>query len=314
MKFLKYSLPIILTVFVVFACTDESLVPEPDPETAVHGYIQRNTDVENFLYQGTDELDLNFQWISIDGANTVTKIEFYVTFFEEYTDWEGGSKIANHGTQLFATYEGAAIPASREAFSFTISQADIYALFSSATYAYDVVDGDDPTVNVYGFAGKPNRNATQPFVDGDSFSLRWVMTTADGRVFDTWNDSICLEFPGANCSFNWAVVCSQDIPIPAGGGTIRIDGQDSYGDGWNGAAINVVIDGVTTAYTFTSGASDGWDIVLTGSESEIYFEFVSGDWDSEVTFQITYTDGATVIASWGPSPPEGRVVVNLCSL
>ena len=48
-----------------------------------------------------------------------------------------------------------------------------------------------------------NRDATtSPWVDGDSFRISWVMTTADGRIFDTWNDSICLEFPGANCTFN----------------------------------------------------------------------------------------------------------------
>ncbi|MFT4738491.1 MAG: hypothetical protein ACI8QD_001390 [Cyclobacteriaceae bacterium] len=314
MRLKKYSLLLLLSVFVVFACTDESLVPEPVPETAVHGFIQRSTDVENFLYQNTgDVLSFDFQWISIDRKNTVERVEFFISFTEEYTDWEGGSKIANHGSVPFLTLDGASVPANRTTTALGISQADVYALFSSATFAYDTLEvGDDPVQNVFGNPLKPNREATtQPFVDGDSFSLSWILYTADGRKFDTWNDSICLEFPGANCSFNWAVICSQVIPPVAG--NFIIDGQDSYGDGWNDGGVNMVIDGVSTFYTFTTGASDSWTIPTTGAESEIYFEFVSGDWDSEITYQITYPDG-TEIASWGPSPPSGRVVVNLCSL
>ena len=50
MELKKYSLLVLLSVLVVFSCTDEDLVPEPEPETAVHGYIQRKTDVENFIH------------------------------------------------------------------------------------------------------------------------------------------------------------------------------------------------------------------------------------------------------------------------
>lgn len=315
MELKKYSLLVLLSVLVVFSCTDEDLVPEPEPETAVHGYIERKTDVENFLYDDVSQvLDFDFSWVSVDSKNTVTKIEFYVEFSEVYTDFEGGAKTANHSKYLFKTIDSP--KGNRETESFSVSQATLYDLYKDDTFAYDITDGTDADQAVFGFDQKTNRDATNsPWVDGDSFRISWVITTADGRIFDTWNDSICLEFPGANCTFNWAVVCSQIIPIAAG--DIIITGTESYGDGWNDAGIEVVIDGVVTE-TFAMIADDGttpvtWTVSLDGSEESVSFNFISGAWDSEITFEIVYIDGTT-IASWGPSPPAGIVVVNLCTL
>lgn len=315
MELKKYSLLVLLSVLVVFSCTDEDLVPEPEPETAVHGYIERKTDVENFLYDDVSQvLDFDFSWVSVDSKNTVTKIEFYVEFSEVYTDFEGGAKTANHSKYLFKTIDSP--KGNRETESFSVSQATLYDLYKDDTFAYDITDGTDADQAVFGFDQKTNRDATNsPWVDGDSFRISWVITTADGRIFDTWNDSICLEFPGANCTFNWAVVCSQIIPIAAG--DIIITGTESYGDGWNDAGIEVVIDGVVTE-TFAMIADDGttpvtWTVSLDGSEESVSFNFISGAWDSEITFEIVYIDGTT-IASWGPSPPAGTVVVNLCTL
>ena len=315
MELKKYSLLVLLSVLVVFSCTDEDLVPEPEPETAVHGYIERKTDVENFLYDDVSQvLDFDFSWVSVDSKNTVTKIDFYVEFSEVYTDFEGGAKTANHSKYLFKTIDSP--KGNRETESFSVSQATLYDLYKDDTFAYDITDGTDAEQAVFGFDQKTNRDATtSPWVDGDSFRISWVITTADGRIFDTWNDSICLEFPGANCTFNWAVVCSQIIPIAAG--DIIITGTESYGDGWNDAGIEVVIDGVVTE-TFAMVSGDGttpvtWTVSLDGSEESVSFNFISGAWDSEITFEIVYIDGTT-IASWGPSPPAGTVVVNLCTL
>jgi hypothetical protein len=315
MELKKYSLLVLLSVLVVFSCTDEDLVPEPEPETAVHGYIERTTDVENFLYDDVEQvLDFNFSWVSVDSKNTVSKIEFYVEFSEVYTDFEGGAKTANHSKKLFKTIDNP--KGNRETESLSMSQASLYDLYKDDVFAYDITEGNDADQSVFGFDQKPNRDAvSSPWVDGDSFRISWVITSTDGRVFDTWNDSICLEFPGANCTFSWAVVCSQIIPIAAG--DITITGTESYGDGWNDAGIEVVIDGVVTE-TFAMVAADGttpvtWTVSLDGSEKSVSFNFVSGAWDSEITFDIVYIDG-TNIASWGPSPPAGTVIVNLCTL
>jgi len=314
MELKKYSLLVLLSVLVVFSCTDEDLVPEPEPESAVHGYIERTTAIENFLYDDVSlGLDFNFSWVSVDSKNTVTKIEFYVSFNEVYTDFEGGAKTASHKEYLFKTIDSP--KGNRETEALSMTQDDLYQIYKDDKFAYDITEGVDAEQSIFGFDQKLNRDAaSSPWVDGDSFRIRWIMTTADGRTFDTWNDSICLEFPGANCTYDWAVVCSQIIPVGTAG-DIVITGTESYGDGWNDATLDVIINGVRTSYAIeTSGvASEVWTITLDGSEESISFEFISGDYDSEITFEIVYIEGTT-IASWGPSPPVGPVVVNLCTL
>jgi hypothetical protein len=79
--------------------------------------------------------------------------------------------------------------------------------------------------------------------------------------------------------------------------------NDSYGDGWNGASIDVTVDGTTTSYA-TDGSSTTHNIAVTAG-SPYSFAFSSGDWDSEITYTLTSPDG-TVWAD-GPSPTVGVI-------
>ena len=79
-----------------------------------------------------------------------------------------------------------------------------------------------------------------------------------------------------------------------------VDMQDSYGDGWNGAAINVSINGVPmTSFTVPTGGTSAIDSISTYTGDNISFDFVSGTWDTEITFTITAPDGSSV-GSFGP--------------
>ena len=82
-----------------------------------------------------------------------------------------------------------------------------------------------------------------------------------------------------------------------------VDMQDSYGDGWNGASIDMSINGVVmTSFTVTTAdgsAATGSYSTYTGDNVEFYFN--SGTWDTEITFQITAPDGSSV-GSYGPYP------------
>ena len=82
-----------------------------------------------------------------------------------------------------------------------------------------------------------------------------------------------------------------------------VDMQDSYGDGWNGASIDMSINGVVmTSFTVTAAdgsAATGSYSTYTGDNVEFYFN--SGTWDTEITFQITAPDGSSV-GSYGPYP------------
>jgi hypothetical protein len=80
-----------------------------------------------------------------------------------------------------------------------------------------------------------------------------------------------------------------------------VDMQDSYGDGWNGAVINVSVNGVQVASMTVdaTAATAATDSISTFTGDSVSFDFVSGTWDTEITFTITAPDGSSV-GSYGP--------------
>lgn len=79
------------------------------------------------------------------------------------------------------------------------------------------------------------------------------------------------------------------------GCTIRVEGEDSWGDGWNGGSLTIA-QGGTTLNTFSlSGSSDNLSITLTTSDA-VTFTWNSGSYDSEVTIRI-YDGGNTLVYS-----------------
>jgi len=314
MKKLKiYSLILAGLIGVVTSCKDDSLVLVPEWESAVHGFGRVTSTNTDFLFNDPAvDIDLNLQWISIDKKLTVTRIDVYALFNENYIDQDGNPKVAAHGGaggRLLTSFEGGAVPANRTPISLSVSQADLYNLYDDATFDYDGPAGN-PAVNVFTY--KPQRNATQRFMWDDAIRLRWEFTTDDGRVFSNWGISVCTEFPGANCAIDFGVVCASTITNPgANGGQYEIAMTDTYGDGWNGAAIRVTVDGVSTNYTLANGASGLTTFTVPPTAVAIAFAFVSGDWDSEVIFTIKSPKG-NIIGKGGPSPAVGAIKLDLC--
>jgi hypothetical protein len=206
MKQIKLSLffAVAIGALFLFACRDESLNPVPKWETGVHGYgtftqnaISKKDTLNNFLVANpTQAVTFNHFWESLDKQNTVTKIDFYVYWNENYTDANGNDKVARHGGYVFddpgKLWKTVTTPAiGHENAKYSITQAEIAALYSA------IVPKD-----------ATGRTATNPFTKKDNFSIRWVLTAADGRVFERWDPTaICggIEVAGANCEVKFAV-------------------------------------------------------------------------------------------------------------
>ena len=75
--------------------------------------------------------------------------------------------------------------------------------------------------------------------------------------------------------------------------------------------MSVNINDTVTDYTFTDGLSASWDIDVPSTTTKLKFAFISGAWDSEVTFQITDPDGNEVISA-GPTPTPGDLGYDPC--
>ena len=78
-----------------------------------------------------------------------------------------------------------------------------------------------------------------------------------------------------------------------------IDMQDTFGDGWNGASVDVTVNGSpATSFSFTNGNSSS-DSLFTLTGDVVEFNFVSGNWDTEITFQV-YDPSGSQILNIGP--------------
>lgn len=91
-----------------------------------------------------------------------------------------------------------------------------------------------------------------------------------------------------------------------------LDMQDSYGDGWNGASVTFEVDGAGTDYMI-AGSSGQETITVPSGTASLKFFFNSGDWDSEITFQITAPNDVEV-GSYGTSPAVGEFEIDACLL
>ena len=147
---------------------------------------------------------------------------------------------------------------------------------------------------------------------GDSFPIRLELVLTDGRKFSAASSSSTLQQSYWNSPFAYKanILCVPDSPIT---GDYLLNMQDSYGDGWNGASVRVTIDGVATDYTIDDGSSNNATITVPIGATSLTWEFVSGAWDSEVTFQITGPNSGNIIGDYGPSPAAGVFSLNLCN-
>jgi len=204
---------LVCSVFLItfFSCKDDSIQVIPVWETGVNTYATVKSGGSGFFPNGNAAVpvDLNFRWISIDALNTVTKIEFFLLFNEGYIDPDGNPAVARHGGtdgRLFKTVEGAAVPANRTDVGVTVTWSDVYNLYKDNTFNYC-----GTSVPVFNNTLKPTRTTGIPFVAGDSFVLKWIVYTEDGRKFDSWSPSVCTEFPGSNCQYAWSVTCASNL-------------------------------------------------------------------------------------------------------
>ena len=77
--------------------------------------------------------------------------------------------------------------------------------------------------------------------------------------------------------------------------------SDSYGDGWNGAAMEHYENGsLSQSSTLTSGTS-GVENVCLNHGSAYTMSFVSGSWDSEISYTLSDHNGLTLSTGSWPS-------------
>lgn len=170
---------------------------------------------------------------------------------------------------------------------------------------------DGPTV---AFVEETGTYAVTPFRGGSEYV--WTVTGAEVQPVDGRTDKI-------NVYFNqFEELASVSVYEKAANGTtsevhtiegIKIFGtpcnwtvemQDAYGDGWNGASLDFAFDGYAADIVTIDDGASATATVAVPNGSVVDITFTSGDWDSEVTFQVYDADG-NLVYSDGPSPTVG---------
>ena len=153
----------------------------------------------------------------------------------------------------------------------------------------------------------------------DSITFRFVLNLTDGRSFSTESVSGSLTQSYFRSPFQYTMVigCFLDAgTVTAVPGIYTINGQDSWGDGWNGGVLTFTVDGTATDFTFTSGTDASIVVTVPESASTMSVSWSAGSWDSEVTYQVNYTNlsggNAQVALSDGTSPAAGFKSLNIC--
>lgn len=155
------------------------------------------------------------------------------------------------------------------------------------------------------------------FAGGDEFDIRFALKLKDGRVF-TNTDGNGNIFTGSYFrspfSYRSPIVCPVTFDPPTEG-VWTIDGQDSYGDGWNGGSLDVLLDGEQFLNFFVSeeqGDANSVTFTVPAGTTSIEFFYNGGSWDEEVTFQVTSANG-NVVLDLGPTPPTGTSLIDYCN-
>ena len=155
---------------------------------------------------------------------------------------------------------------------------------------------------------------------GNTIIHRMVLKLTDGRTFSTESVSGSLTQSYFKSPFQYrkTITCFMDAGIvTAVPGLYTVNMTDSWGDGWNGAAVVMTLDGVDYSTSFNSGSADTIVFEVPAGSSTMGFKFVAGAWDSEVDFNIVYSklDGSnsqTALPNVGASPATGYYALSVC--
>jgi hypothetical protein len=287
MKNFKNYILLALGVLGTSCSVDDPLTVEVQ-DTVGRGAIIRtiSIDPQAFLFNDTDsQWTITMEEQDHEDGDLLQDVEVYFGFVDG---------TAANGTTTATETLGATIPAS----AFSVGPNGLPRTTYSLSYG--------EALSALGLAFDPG------VVDGgDQISIRLVLNLSDGRSY-TGTDLTGAVSGGSFFSSPMAYRINIVCPPKAGtAGTWTIDMQDSYGDGWNGASLDVTIDGTTTAYTFDAGAVAQFTFDVSADAEVLSIVYTSGAFDEENTFQVI-SPTAQVVLDLGPTPAAGVELLDYC--
>jgi hypothetical protein len=141
---------------------------------------------------------------------------------------------------------------------------------------------------------------------GTSLPLASANTSLSGLTADTQYDAYVQADCGRGNTSAWlGPLTFSTLPNPSCRYTMNM--IDSYGDSWNGASIDVSINGAYVA-SFSNPSSAAANAVYTDTISaytgdSVSFSWTSGSYDNEVSFEILDPTFTSLTAGYISAPP-----------
>ena len=157
--------------------------------------------------------------------------------------------------------------------------------------------------------------SVDPTYASDAINIRLSINLTDGRSITNTDLTGTVSggsFFSSPLNYRAAIVCPEKSTSDPGLWTI--DMQDSFGDGWNGAQLDVTIDGVTSSFLVSEadGAANTETIDVPATSEILSIIYRAGAFDSENTFQV-YSASGTEVLNLGPSPAVDVELLDYCT-
>ncbi|MDD2205206.1 MAG: C25 family cysteine peptidase [Bacteroidales bacterium] len=175
-------------------------------------------------------------------------------------------------------------------------------------------DGGAPVEGVIGTI-----SSSYQYVTLNNTTANFGTIAPDGTVSANFSVTIDEDAPGTDAidfhveaaGDNGTITAAGDFSI-ANSCNVIFNLADSYGDGWNGASLNVTFDDGTPSQnmTISSGSSATYTVEINIG-TNVTVSFTSGSWNSECSFNIQYEDGTMIYQSSG-TPQAGVQCTFLC--
>ena len=288
MRYLKYNLLIAIGIFFV-ACSEDDKLTVDIQDTVERGAVLRtiSNDPNSFVFDDAASVwTVNLEQQDLEDGELLSNVEVYVNFID-------------------ATPADGTVTAT-ESLVATIAAGD----FSPG------VNGLPRTEYSlsYGDALAALGLTIDPSYASDQINIRFVLNLTDGRSFT--NTDLTGTVQGGSffaSPYNYAATIVCPPKSTSDPGTWSIEMQDSFGDGWNGAQLDITIDGTTSSFLVPDpGFSQSETIEVPASAEVLSIIYRPGAFDGENTFQVFSASGATVL-DLGPSPTADTELLDYCS-
>ncbi|NAY93020.1 hypothetical protein GTQ34_13935 [Muricauda sp. JGD-17] len=274
--------------FLVLACSDDDKTIDILLPNVERGAIIRTVNINpnSFnIFDPNSPWTLTMEYQDDENGGLLSSVDVYINFVDN-NDFNGNTTSTE---TLFTT-----VPASE---------------FSTGPFGLPRATFSLVYQEVLNALGVPNDS--NAIFGGDQINVRLVANLTDGRTFT--NTDVAANISGGSffqAPFNYlaTIVCPPTVPTP---GTWSIEMQDSFGDGWNGASLDITIDGETTNYTFNTGGSASFSFDVPVDTEVISVIFNSGSFDEEISAQVTSANG-NVVVDLEPSPAAGVELLDYC--